>query len=92
MASPIGDNIVYYEESIFVLEIVHPIYIYIYIYKLQLNIILFHNQKFIHIIFFLIFTQLSQLSYFAHINLNTFWPSEMCVPMALHHSNTSILF
>ena len=57
--------------------------------KVQLNIILFHNQKFIHIFFF---SQLSQLSYFAHFTLNTFWPLEICVPMALHHSYTSTLY
>ena len=51
--------------------------------KLQLNIILFHNQNFIHIIVFLIFTELLQLSYF--------WPLDICVSMALHHSNTSTL-
>ena len=30
--------------------------------------------------------------YFAHFTLNTLWPSEICVHMALHHSNTSTRF
>ena len=41
------------------------------------------NQNFIHISTFCFL-----LSYFAHFTLTTFWPSTMCVPMALHHSNT----
>ena len=86
-----GEYIVYYEESTFVVKIVHQLqYVYIQI-CLQLNIILFHNQKFISFFYFY-FTQLSQLGYFAHFTLNIFWPPEICVPVALHHSNTSTLF
>ena len=48
-----GEYIVYYEESTFVVEIVHQLqYVYIQI-CLQLNIILFHNQKFISFFYFI---------------------------------------
>ena len=39
-----------------------------------------YNKKIITVKYNFIFTQLSQLSYFVHFTLNTFWSSEFVYP------------